>query len=60
MKTEGNKMKEFSSVVTLSFHGNFCEADTKEEYVEKVKAIFYEEYGFKLLDSEITEIEEIL
>ena len=53
-------MKEFSSVVTLSFHGNFCEADTKEEYVEKVKAIFYEEYGLKLLDSEITEIEEIL
>jgi hypothetical protein len=52
-------MKEFSSVVTLSFHGNFCEANTKEEYIERVKVIFFEEYGFKLLDSEITEINEI-
>ena len=52
-------MKEFSSVVTLSFHGNLCEAGTKEEYIERVKSIFFEEYGFTLLDSEITEIEEI-
>jgi hypothetical protein len=52
-------MKEFSSVVTLSFHGNFCEANNKNEYIERVKTIFYEEYGFKLLDSEITEINEI-
>jgi hypothetical protein len=52
-------MKEFSSVVTLSFHGNFCEANNKKEYIERVKVIFFEEYGFKLLDSEITEIEEM-
>ena len=47
-------LKEYTSVVNLSFGGNNLEANSKEEYIERLKDIFYEEYGIALNDDEIT------
>jgi hypothetical protein len=50
-------LKNFSSVVSLQFYGNEIEAETKEEYIEKLKDLFREEYNISLSDDEIGEIE---
>ena len=47
-------LKEYTSVVNLSFGGNNLEANSKEEYIERLKDIFYEEYGIELTNEEIT------
>ncbi len=52
--------KEFESKVTLVFEGNSIEADSKEEYLEKLKELFYDEFNIELRDSEITEIMEVV
>jgi hypothetical protein len=52
--------KEFESVVTIVWDCNNFEAETKEDYIAKVKASFFESYGIDLLDSEITDIKEIV
>ena len=52
--------KEFESKVTLEFYGNNIEADSKEEYLEKLKELFYGEFNIELRDSEITEIVEVV
>jgi hypothetical protein len=52
--------KEFESKVTLVFEGNSIEADSKEEYLEKLKELFYDEFNIELRDSEITEIVEVV
>lgn len=52
--------KEFQSKVTLEFYGNSIEADSKEEYLEKLKELFYDEFNIELRDSEITEIMEVV
>jgi hypothetical protein len=51
-------LKSFSSVVSIQFYGNEIEAETKEEYIEKLKDLFHEEYNITLTDDEIGEIEE--
>jgi hypothetical protein len=50
-------LKSFSSVVSIQFYGNEIEAETKEEYIEKLKDLFHEEYNITLTDDEIGEIE---
>ena len=47
-------LKEYTSVVNLSFGGNNLEANSKKEYIEKLKDIFYEQFGIALNDDEIT------
>ena len=51
-------LKEYTSVINLSFGGNNLEAYSKDEYIERVKSIFYDEYGIELTNDEIT-VEEI-
>jgi hypothetical protein len=51
-------LKSFTSVVSIQFYGNEIEAETKEEYIEKLKDLFHEEYNINLTDDEIGEIEE--
>jgi hypothetical protein len=50
-------LKSFTSVVSIQFYGNEIEAETKEEYIEKLKDLFHEEYNITLTDDEIGEIE---
>lgn len=50
-------LKNFSSVVSLQFYGNEIEAETKEEYIHRLKELFHEEYNINLSDDEIGEIE---
>jgi len=47
-------LKEYTSVVNLSFGGNNLETTSKEEYIKMLKAIFLEEYNITLTDDEIT------
>ena len=46
-------VKEYSSTITLTFSGNHFEAKSKEEYLELVKADFYEQHGIELSNDEI-------
>ena len=52
-------MKEYTSLVSIAFAGNNIEADSKEDYIEKLKDSFMEEFGLDIEDEEITEIEEV-
>jgi hypothetical protein len=47
------EVKEFTSVITLTFGGNNHWAKNERDYRDMLKAQFYEEYGIKLDDSEI-------
>lgn len=51
--------KQFTSTITLVFSGNEDCAVNQEEYRQKVKERFYEDYGIELSDNEITQIEEV-
>jgi hypothetical protein len=53
-------MKEYTSTVTVKFSLNNHEANSKEDYVDKIKAQFREQYELDLMDDEITEIEEVV
>ena len=50
--------KEFTCLVELSFSGNNYEADSVEEYKQKVKDNFLQEFDITLIDDEISCIEE--
>ena len=53
-----NKPKEYTSVVKLEFGCNNFEANSKKEYIQKVKNSFKEEMNIHLTSEEITEIGE--
>jgi len=48
------ELKEFYSTVKIEFAGNNHFARNEREYLDWIKAVYYEEYGIKLDDSEIT------
>jgi len=50
--------KEFTCLVELSFSGNNFEADNVEQYKQKVKDNFLQEFDITLTDDEISCIEE--
>ena len=50
--------KEFTCLVELSFGGNNYEADNVEQYKQKVKDNFLQEFDIHLSDHEISCIEE--
>lgn len=52
--------REFECVVKVEWEGNNLEAETKEEYIEKLKEVFYEAYNIDLMESEILEIKEVV
>ena len=51
-------MKEYTSEINIWFVGNNHEAKNKEEYIKKVKDQFWEDFGIKLTNAEITNITE--
>jgi len=53
------KDKEYTSVVKLEFGCNNFEANSKKEYIEKVRNSFKEEFNIYLTNKEITEIERL-
>jgi len=53
---EIKNVKEYVCNVEVVFGGNNFEAGSKEEYIEKVKESFREEYGLDLADHEIKNI----
>ena len=50
--------KSFQSIVKVEFAYNNFEADSIEDYIDRVKTQFSEEYNIEVYNSEITEIEE--
>ncbi len=52
-------MIEYTSVVKLEFGCNNFEAKSKNDYIQKVKNSFKEEFNIDLKDSEITEIDKL-
>lgn len=53
------KLKEYTSVITVSFHINNHEAISKKHYIETLKLQFSEQYDIDLKDHEITNIERV-
>ena len=51
-------MKEYTSLVTIKFSVNNLEAENQDEYEEKLKAQYKQDYNIDLEDSEITEVQE--
>jgi hypothetical protein len=50
-------MKEYFCEVNIRFSGNNFEANSKEDYIKKVKQSFIDEFGIKIQDYEIKNIE---
>tara|TARA_R100001440_G_scaffold17545_2_gene29576 strand:+ start:9090 stop:9257 length:168 start_codon:yes stop_codon:yes gene_type:complete len=51
-------MKEYTSNIVITFSINNLEANSKYDYIEKLKDQFNELHGLKLKDHEIKDIEE--
>ena len=54
----GNKMKEYTSTITVTWSINNHEASSEEDYRDKVKDQFYDQYGITLSDDEIKDVED--
>ena len=50
-------MKEYTSNITITFSINNLEAESKYDYIEKLKEQFNELHGLELKDYEIQDIE---
>lgn len=55
----GNKMKEYTSTITVTWSLNNHEATSEQDYRDRVKDQFYDEYGITLSDDEIKDVEEL-
>ena len=51
-------MKEYTSNIIITFSINNLEADSKYDYIEKLKEQFNELHGMELRDHEIQDIQE--
>ena len=51
-------MKEYTSNIIITFSINNLEAESKYDYIEKLKEQFNELHGLELKDYEIQDIEE--
>lgn len=51
-------MKEYTSNIVVTFSINNLEAESKEDYIEKIKDQFNELHGIELMNHEIQDIEE--
>jgi len=52
------ELKEYTCTITLVFDGNKHEAESEQDYRDKVKDNFFEEFGINLIDKDISNIEE--
>ena len=52
-------MEEYTSEIKIWFGGNNHEAKSKEDYIKKVKDQFWEDFGIKLTNAEITNIQRV-
>tara|TARA_X000001382_G_scaffold121786_1_gene104328 strand:+ start:24 stop:212 length:189 start_codon:yes stop_codon:yes gene_type:complete len=52
-------MNNYYSNVVITYSINNLEADSKSDYIEKLKKQYSELYGIELQDNEIQDIEEI-
>tara|TARA_R100000278_G_scaffold2241_3_gene4327 strand:- start:457 stop:636 length:180 start_codon:yes stop_codon:yes gene_type:complete len=52
-------MKEYTSNIVITFSINNLEAESKYDYIEKLKEQFNEFHGIELKDHEIQDIQEI-
>jgi len=50
-------MKTWTSTIVYSVFDMGKECETKEEYVQLTKDLFWEEHGIQLRDDEITDID---
>ncbi len=50
--------KEFTSTVTLTFDLNNLEAESKEDYIAKLKEQYQEHYNISIMTEEISDIKE--
>tara|TARA_R100001591_G_scaffold30633_1_gene41513 strand:+ start:45 stop:251 length:207 start_codon:yes stop_codon:yes gene_type:complete len=50
-------MEEYTSEIQICFGGNNHEAKSEEDYIKKVKDQFWEDFGIKLTNAEITNIQ---
>ena len=57
LNKEVDKMKEYTSTITVTWSINNHEASSKQDYIDRVKEQFYDEYGITLSDDEIKDIE---
>jgi predicted adenine nucleotide alpha hydrolase (AANH) superfamily ATPase len=48
---------EYTSEINIWFGGNNHEAESEEHYIKKVKDQFWEDFGIKLTNAEITNIQ---
>lgn len=51
-------MKEYTSNIVVTFSINNLEAESKEDYIEKIKDQYSELHGIELQDNEIQDMEE--
>lgn len=51
-------MKEYTSNIVVTFSINNLQAESKEDYIEKIKDQFNELHGIELMNHEIQDIEE--
>ena len=49
-------MREYACTVKLEIAGNNLVADNRADYINKVKALYLEEYNIRLSDNEIVDI----
>jgi predicted small metal-binding protein len=53
-------MQEYQCDVVITWSGNSMEADSVEEYKEKVRELYFEEHNIKdIRDKEITNIKKV-
>ena len=52
--------REYSCVVSMEWSVSGIEADSVEEFIERVKTIWWEEHNLELSDKEITDIKGIV
>ena len=52
-------MSNYKCNVIINFEGNHIEAESKQDYIKKIKESFMEEFGIELSDSEIQNVEAI-
>lgn len=46
-------MKEYWSTITIKFDGNNLEAESEEDYIQKLKEQFQEDYNLEIFKDEI-------
>ena len=52
-------MKEYYALIDVKFNIGGIEGENRKDAMEKLEELFYQEYGIRLEESEIIELEEV-